>query len=194
MFYEFYIFFKCQIYKNGMGKTKIGIDCSINSTSVCIIEEGKKPIFYIIVPKMTKKMNAVNYGRICYFTYDKIEKDVTSNTYLISKQISQIITNYIAKTKDIEVNMEDISLGSKGRSIIDLSILSGSIRCMLMDMGIKPNMIPITTWKKSMIANAFADKETIIESGRMLDQELYDQVKDVKKDDIFDSMFIALYD
>lgn len=90
--------------------------------------------------------------------------------------------------------MEDISLGSKGRSIIDLSILSGSIRCMLMDMGIKPNMIPITTWKKSMIANAFADKETIIESGRMLDQELYDQVKDVKKDDIFDSMFIALYD
>lgn len=176
-----------------MGKTKIGIDCSINSTSVCIIEEGKKPIFYIIVPKMTKKMNEVNYGRICYFTYDKIEKDVTSNTYLISKQISQIITNYIAKTKDIEVNMEDISLGSKGRSIIDLSILSGSIRCMLMDMGIKPNMIPITTWKKSMIANAFADKETIVESGRMLDQDLYDQVKDVKKDDIFDSMFIALY-
>ena len=58
---------------------RIGIDLSINSSCVCVMEDGKKPVFYLIVPKMTYKMSAVNYGRICYITYDKINGNITHN-------------------------------------------------------------------------------------------------------------------
>ena len=95
-----------------MGKTKIGVDQSINSTAVCVIEEGKKPIYYIIVPKMTKKMMSINHSRICYITYDKINSNLNHNIKYISEKIACIIANKLAKTKDIEVIMEDVaSLG-----------------------------------------------------------------------------------
>lgn len=170
---------------------RIGIDLSINSSCVCVMEDGKKPVFYLIVPKMTYKMSAVNYGRICYITYDKINGNITHNVYAITEKISQIIANYAAKTKDIQINIEDISMGSKGRSVIDLSILSGAVRYMLESKGITPRMLAITSWKKNMIGNAFADKSVIIDCGRMLEPEIYEQTRGVKTDDIFDSYFIA---
>lgn len=185
-----------------MGKTKIGIDQSINSTSVCIIEEGKKPIYYIIVPKMTKKMMNANHDRICYFTYDKIDSNLNHNIRCISEKISQIITNYavsktprvcdkLSKTKDIEVRMEDVALMAKGRSIIDLSILNGYIRCELDKLGVNYKTIPPTQWKKELLGNGAANKEIIIYNWSKLDSDAYNQVKDVKCDDVADSYFIA---
>lgn len=191
MFYEFYIFFKCQIYKNGMGKTKIGLDQSINSTSVCVLEEGKKPVYYIITPKLTKKQSAANHDRICYITYDKINSNLNHNIRCISEKISQIIANKLSNTKDIEVRMEDVALMAKGRSIIDLSILNGYIRCELDKLGVNYKTIPPTQWKKELLGNGAANKDVIIYNWSKLDSDAYNQVKDVKCDDVADSYFIA---
>lgn len=174
-----------------MGKTKIGIDQSINSTSVCVIEEGNKPIYYIIVPKMTKKMMNANHDRICYIIYDKIDSNLNHNIRCISEKISQIITNKLANTKDIEVRMEDVALMAKGRSIIDLSILNGYIRCVLDKLGVNYKTIPPTQWKKELLGNGAANKDVIIYNWSKLDPDAYNQLSGCKSDDVADSYFIA---
>ena len=91
-----------------MGKIKIGIDQSINSTAVCVIEEGEKPIYYIIVPKMTKKMMNIKHSRICYITYDKIDLNLNHNIKCISERIARIIEK-IKKKTEIIINKKKIN-------------------------------------------------------------------------------------
>ena len=174
-----------------MGKIKIGIDQSINSTAVCVIEEGEKPIYYIIVPKMTKKMMNIKHSRICYITYDKIDLNLNHNIKYISEKIARIIANMLEKNKDIEVVMEDVALMAKGRSIIDLSILNGYIRCELDKLGVNYKTIPPTQWKKELLGNGAANKDVIIYNWSKLDPEVYNQLSGCKVDDIADSFFIA---
>lgn len=171
--------------------TKIGIDQSINSTSVCVLEEGKKPAYYIITPKLTKKQSAANHNRICYITYDKIDSNLNHNIRCISEKISQIIANKLSKTKDIEVRMEDVALMAKGRSIIDLSILNGYIRCSLDKLDVPYKTIPPTQWKKELLGNGQADKELVIMHWSKLDPDAYNQLTGCKSDDVADSFFIA---
>ena len=170
---------------------KIGIDQSINSTSVCVLEEGKKPAYHIITPKLTKKQSAANHDRICYITYDKIDSNLNHNIRCISEKISQIIANKLSKTKDVEVRMEDVALMAKGRSIIDLSILNGYIRCSLDKLGVPYKTIPPTQWKKELLGNGQADKELVIMHWSKLDPDAYNQLTGCKMDDVADSFFIA---
>ena len=175
--------------------TKIGIDQSINSTSVCVLEEGKKPAYYIITPKLTKKQTAANHNRICYITYDKIDSNLNHNIRCISEKISQIIANKCALCADpqseIQVTMEDVALMAKGRSIIDLSILNGYIRCSLDKLGVSYKTIPPTQWKKELLGNGQADKELVIMHWSKLDPDAYNQLSGCKSDDVADSFFIA---
>lgn len=176
-----------------MGKIKIGIDQSINSTAVCVIEEGKKPIYYIIVPKMTKKQQSITHNRIHYKTYLKSIKNDSHNIRYISKEISEIITVY-ARNKDgypIEVTMEDIAMGARSSSIITLSLLNGYIRCELDKLGVNYKTIPPTQWKKELLGNGAANKDVIIYNWSKLDPEVYNQLSGCKQDDIADSFFIA---
>ena len=170
---------------------KIGIDQSINSTSVCVLEEGKKPVYYIITPKLTKKQSAANHDRICYIIYDKIDSNLNHNIRCISEKISQIIANKLSKTKDVEVRMEDVALMAKGRSIIDLSILNGYIRCSLDKLKVVYKTIPPTQWKKELLGNGAANKEIIIYNWSKLDSDAYNQLTGCKMDDVADSFFIA---
>lgn len=176
---------------------KIGIDQSINSTAVCIIKEGAEPIYYIIVPKLTKKQSAANHDRICFITYDKINSNVSHNIRCISEKISQIIANIIANLKDlksissIQINIEDVAMSAGGRSIIDLTLLNGYLRSTLDQLGVEWSAIPPTQWKKSLLGNGAANKDITIYNWSKLDPSAYKQVKDCKSDDIADSFFIA---
>lgn len=87
--------------------------------------------------------------------------------------------------------MEDVALMAKGRSIIDLSILNGYIRCELDKLGVNYKTIPPTQWKKELLGNGAANKDVIIYNWSKLDSDAYNQVKDVKCDDVADSYFIA---
>lgn len=172
-------------------KVKIGLDLSINSTGVCVIEEGKKPIYYIITPKLTKRQQSISHNRIHYKTYDKIDSNLNHNIRCISEKISQIIANKLSKTKDVEVRMEDVALMAKGRSIIDLSILNGYIRCSLDKLGAPYKTIPPTQWKKELLGNGAANKDVIIYNWSKLDSDAYNQLSGCKTDDVADSFFIA---
>ena len=60
----------------------VGLDLSINSTGMCLREDAKTPTYYLIVPKLSKRMKAINDMKSCsisHITYDKIKDNVNHN-------------------------------------------------------------------------------------------------------------------
>lgn len=180
---------------NKTDKIKIGLDLSINSTGVCILYPNTEPIYYIISPKLTKKQQSITHNRIHYKTYLKSIKNDSHNIRYISKEISEIITVY-AQNKDgypIEVTIEDIAMGARSSSIITLSLLNGYVRAELDHLNMPYKTIPPTQWKKELLGNGAADKETIAFSWSKLDADAYNFMINNKFQyfDIADSYFIA---
>ena len=82
----------------------IGLDPSINSTGVCV-STGEKDRYYIITPKMTKKMKEFNSKVIKYLPYEKTaytdmeyhEKEVIKShgryyrVQAVNKQITEFV-------------------------------------------------------------------------------------------------------
>ena len=174
----------------------IGLDLSINSTGVCVrdVESGEVE-YKIILPKLTKKQQRVIDKRISYFKYDKIEKDISSNINHISKKICDYIEDMRELKGSVDyVVIEDIAMSAKGRSLIDLSLLNGYIRCMLDGLSVRYNTIPPTQWKKKLLGNGQADKELIIYHWSRMDKDMYEKMKlwGVKMDDVADSYFLSL--
>ena len=89
------------------------------------------------------------------------------------------------------VTIEDISLQSHSSSIITLSLLSGYIRRILDEMGIRFITVPPTSLKKFSVGNGGAKKDVMIDSWMRLDPRLKD-IK-VKIDDICDAGFLSVY-
>lgn len=183
-----------------MGKTKdnnirIGLDLSINSTGVCILQPNEKPIYYIIAPKLTKKQQSITHSRIHYKTYVKSIKNDSHNIRYISNEISQIITGFARNTDGYptEVTIEDIAMGARSSSIITLSLLNGYIRSELDHLGIPYKTIPPTQWKKELLGNGAADKETTAFSWSRLDPDAYNFMISNKFPyfDISDAFFLA---
>ena len=183
-----------------MGKIKdnnirMGLDLSINSTGVCILYPNTEPIYYIITPKLTKKQQSITHNRIHYKTYLKSIKNDSHNIRYISKEISEIIAVY-ARNKDgypIEVTIEDVAMGARSSSIITLSLLNGYIRCELDKLGVNYKTIPPTQWKKELLGNGAADKETIAFSWSKLDADAYNFMINNKFQyfDISDAYFLS---
>lgn len=180
---------------NKTDKIKIGLDLSINSTGVCILYPNIEPIYYIISPKLTKKQQSITHNRIHYKTYLKSIKNDSHNIRYISKEISEIIAVYV-RNKDgypIEVTIEDIAMGARSSSIITLSLLNGYVRAELDHLNIPYKTIPPTQWKKELLGNGAADKETIAFSWSKLDADACNFMINNKFQyfDISDSYFIA---
>lgn len=174
---------------------RIGLDLSINSTGVCILQPDKEPIYYIITPKLTKKQQSINHNRFQYKTYEKSIKNDSHNIRYISNEISQII-NVFARNNDgyeIQVIIEDVAMGARSSSIITLSLLNGYIRAMLDNLNIPYKTIPPTQWKKELLGNGSADKETIGFSWSKLDPTMYNYMISNKLPyfDISDAFFLA---
>lgn len=176
----------------------IGIDPSINSTGVCV-STGEKDIYYIITPKMTKKMKEFNSKVIKYLPYEKTtytdmeyhEKEVikTNNFKNILCQIEYIIK----KHKPITCVMEGVSYGSvKGSALIDLSGLNYLIRMLLNKYNIQFTIVPPTSLKKFVCGNGQADKELMIHTWKKMDKNI-SNITDIKVDDLADAYFMAHY-
>lgn len=172
----------------------VGLDLSINSTGVCLREEGKTPYYKIIVPKLSKRMVAINTMKSCsisHITYDKIKDNVNHNIRCISNKIRDIIKE---KRDLIEyVVIEDVALRAKGRSIIDLTLLNGYVRCVLDELGVEYKTVTPTQWKKEMIGNGMADKELIIYCWARFDEDNCRHMMDMscKCDDVADAYFLS---
>lgn len=189
----------------------IGLDLSINSTGVCLRKKNEV-LYYLIVPKLTRKMGAINANktaRIRYITYDKIADLDSHNIRCISEKICNIIKELTQsrgscsetslqcnESEDIEgVVIEDVAMRANGRSIITLTLLNGYVRCMLDMMHISYKTVSPTSWKKRVLGNGQADKELTIYHWAKFDQEVCKLMSamNCKMDDVADSYFLACY-
>jgi Holliday junction resolvasome RuvABC endonuclease subunit len=174
----------------------IGLDLSINSTGVCINNNGKYK-YYIICSKMTKKMKEFDNKYIKLIEYNKqsvegeySEKELikTNNIYNIIGELKSIIK----KEKPDECRIEGISYGSVGSAaLVDLSGLNFMVRQMLIDLKIPFKIISPTSNKKFAVGNGQADKDIIIDSWLRLQPHL--KGIDIKVDDIADAYFLSNY-
>lgn len=176
----------------------IGLDLSINSTGVCIRDPKgpSKTRYYIIVPKLSKRMVAINQMKSCsisHITYDKIKDLDSHNIRCISNAIRDIIEDF---KDEIEfVVIEDVAMAARGRSIITLTLLNGYVRCMLDQLGVRYETVTPTQWKKKILGNGQADKELIIYHWARFDQENCRHMMDmnVKCDDVADAYFLSCW-
>ena len=163
----------------------IGIDLSINSTGLCIVSDERKPRYYIITSKLSKRQKAFNHNRITILEYKK-----TDNLSINISEIGKAINSILEDNPDIDnAVIEDTALNASGR-VVDLGILNGYVRAILDARGIPFTTVRPTSWKKEMIGNGMADKELTIASWKLMDPIDF---KGIKIDDCADAYYLAQY-
>lgn len=176
----------------------IGIDPSINSTGICVNNNGIYT-YYIITSKMTKKMKNFRHNNIFYIPYEKetytdkeyADKEIikTNNFYNVINLIETILKKY----KPDIVIMEGISYGSvSGSSLADLAGLNYLIRMLLKIYNIKFIIVSPSSLKKFVCANGQAEKDVIVASWKKMDKNIID-VEEIKIDDLADAFFLSNY-
>lgn len=176
----------------------IGIDQSINSTGITVLAD-KDPIYYLIVPHLTRKMKAVNHPRLHYVEYTKVvpgkeanytqrELAKTGNIYRISYEIKKIIDQWKPK----RVVMEGIAYGqAHSAALVDLAGLSFIIRTHILSTSTELIIVSPSELKRWATGNGAAEKGQMIYAWEALDKIGKDL--DVKLDDLADSYFMAQY-
>ena len=117
--------------------TYAGIDQSINSTGICILDNGQE-YFYIIkpAPKTNKEKlveSAITNFEYCIYPHDNISTYKTNSEREIAKtnnilRISNVVQQILAKHNVDYVCMEGISYGSRTSSLCDLAGLNYILR------------------------------------------------------------------
>lgn len=168
----------------------IGIDASLRSTGITIIEE-KQTSFYIITRKATKKQkSSPHYTAL---EYRDITGDLTASLYNYIDCLRSLVKSKIcAHYDEVTVALEAPILAGNSRCLVDFGILSGFIRCMIHDLGIKLIMVNNMTWKKELLGNGGADKDLTCYYFKALQPQFKsNSTKEIS--DIADSFFIAQY-
>lgn len=177
----------------------MGIDPSINSTGICINDDGNY-IYYNIVGHMTKKMSKFEHPNISIIDYQKesekldnyVDKETQkmNNIYKICLAIEDIIEYH---NPDI-IQMEGVSYGSVGSAaLVDLAGLNFSIRMVVKKFNKKLVIVSPTSVKKMAVANGQADKNVMIDAWKRIDKNI-SNVSEIKIDDLADSFFISRYE
>lgn len=177
----------------------LGIDQSINSTGITVLEEGKEPLYYLIVPHLTRKMKEVNHPRLTYILYEKhkVDKDAnytekerakTLNIYNIAYKIKEIINQWKPK----RVVMEGIAYGQvHSAALTDLAGLSFIIRTHILSTSSELVIVSPSELKRWATGNGSAEKGLMVYAWEALDK-IGTEI-DAKIDDLADSYFMAAY-
>lgn len=172
----------------------IGIDPSLNSTGICVLD-GEHIEYHVITPHATK--NQKSFGDVVYHEYTKlkktksdsyadIEKMKTQNLNEILEQLRPILAQY----NEAMVLMEGISYGSiHSAAVMDLAGLNFTIRIMCMQMGISIHIASPMEVKKFAVGNGGAKKEQMIDAWERVSGIRVPNY--VKVDDIADAYFMA---
>ena len=196
----------------------VGIDPSINSTGVCILEtdDNNKQVnckFYIIKgSKLTKKESKAeddNAKMFQYILYDKLDTSTkniedyktlewnkTQNMINVCKCIKDIVFKYIANHNDVlnvYVCQEGISYGStiKTKSVFDLAGLNYLLRSTFINSNICKYFVIAapSEIKKFATGKGNASKEMMINTFSCI----FPNLQLPKIDDICDAYFMANY-
>lgn len=176
----------------------MGIDPSINSTGICIDDNGKY-VYYIITGNLTKKMqlfkhdsvNITNYFKESekYNNYIDKERQKTINIYRICSCIENLIKKY---NPDL-IQMEGISYGSVGSAALaDLAGLNFAIRMVVQKLNKPLAIVSPMSVKKFAVANGQAEKKIMVDAWKKIDPSIKD-INNIKIDDLADAFFISQY-
>lgn len=173
----------------------IGIDPSINSTGVCINDNGN--IKYILIPsKITRKMSTFKHDRIEIRPYNKNNPDKSDNYSKKESRKTENIFNIINIISDIFheynpdlVKIEGCAYSANG-NVLDLSGLNYALRILCMQENIKYNILSPTEVKMKAVGNGKATKDTMIDAWRKVETDIKRECG-IKIDDLADSYFIA---
>lgn len=196
----------------------VGIDPSINSTGVCILEtdDNNKHVnckFYIIKGnKLTKKESKAeddNIKMFQYVLYDKLDTSIkniedyktlewnkTQNMINVCKCIKNIVFKYTANHNDVlnvYICQEGISYGSiiKTKSIFDLAGLNYLLRSTFINSNICNYFVIAapSEIKKFATGKGNASKEMMVS----MFSYIFPDLQLPKIDDICDAYFMANY-
>lgn len=196
----------------------VGIDPSINSTGVCILEtdDNNKQVnckFYIIKNgKLTKKESKAeddNYKMFQYILYEKLDTSIkniedyktlewnkTKNMINVCKCIKDIVFKYIANHNgvlNVYVCQEGISYGStvKTKSVFDLAGLNYLLRSTFINSSICNYFVIASPSeiKKFATGKGNANKEMMVNMFSFI----FPDLQLPKIDDICDAYFMANY-
>lgn len=196
----------------------VGIDPSINSTGVCILEtdDSNKQVnckFYIIKNgKLTKKESKAeddNYKIFQYVLYEKLDTSIkniedyktlewnkTKNMINVCKCIKDIVFKYISNHNDIlnvYICQEGISYGStvKTKSVFDLAGLNYLLRSTFINSSICNYFVIASPSeiKKFATGKGNANKEMMVNMFSFI----FPDLQLPKVDDICDAYFMANY-
>lgn len=174
----------------------IGIDLSIHSTGICILEEDRSiPSFYLILSDKKYSKTSVEkyhndfinknnkYIKVIFYEYSSPSKEVLGKEISKSLNVSNIldiidqnIFKMIFKNKNnnienIKVNIEAIAMSASG-TIDQLSGLNYGIRYLLLkkyDLPIENlGLITPTTLKKNSVGSGKAEKDIMVSSFKLL--------------------------
>lgn len=174
----------------------IGIDPSINSTGICVVDDNMIN-YYILPAKLTKRMQTFEHDRIMIYPFDKQEvkgldyesREIahTNNIIYICNNIRSILSRH-APTM---VCIEGVAYNANG-TIVELAGLNYAIRMICNELHIPYKIVSPTSLKKFAVANGSADKNLMIYAWNTLEPELKD-IKAFKVDDLADAYFLAQY-
>ena len=197
----------------------VGIDPSINSTGVCVLEtdDNNNQIdckFYIVKNgKLTKKESEAELNNceiFQYVLYDKLDTSTknisdyktlewnkTQNMINVCKCIKEIVLKYFNKHKDSIVRLyicqEGISYGStiKTKSVFDLAGLNYLLRNTFINSDICNYFIIAapSEIKKFATGKGNANKDSMVN----IFSTIFPQLQLPKIDDICDAYFMAYY-
>ena len=177
---------------------KMGLDLSINSTGICINDNGK--LMYInIVPEVTRSQRRNEYEiaknekfrdvvGLKMIEYQKHDGDDDYNIFQIKSIISILIDDYNIK----EVTLEAPALQASGRATATMAGLNYVIRQLLIEKGIIFKLVQPTTLKKWFTGNGRADKGLMVRCWREL-EPMANELKAMKIDDFADSYALLKY-
>lgn len=177
----------------------IGIDPSINSTSVTILKNGE---IHKILLIQDHKTHVHTKKRLPEGPFETVEydKDTTKTDQAKTRNfntIADILIDFIKeeieplRPKSIQVTIEGLSYGLKGNAIFDLAGLHYVITCRLSkELFLECKTIPPYSLKMEVTGNGGASKEEMINAFELTTCLKISKNK-AKVDDLADSYWLA---
>ena len=169
----------------------MGIDASFRSTGITVSDydvmsnKFHNDQFYIITPHITKKQSSD--PNIFYIEYSKTD----DKTETLKNYIDELRVLFHRHHPQIVV-IEDIPFMSGSRSVVDLALLNGAIRCLCYLENILVYAVNNMTWKKTLLGNGAADKDFTVMNFCGLNP-IFSPYTTKEINDIADSFFICRY-
>lgn len=180
-----------------MSNIFIGLDWSLTSPGICIIENGK-PTFHFLTTK--KKFQTKLCDWLIGYPYPEYSSDIERYSKLSDWAFCIINKVHLDTGIFPKISIEGFSFGSTGSRLFQIAENAGVLKYVLNQYGYNFTVVPPTVIKKFLSGKGNSKKIVMIESfisktGIKLHEEFGSSKIDVKPvDDLVDAWALAAYE